>query len=97
MLDTRALLGLALAPTERAHFAERCYAGGYEALENDDSERAALLFACVALVNPKDPRGWQGLARAANDHPEAAAGLEALAEILCSSEGAVAPWRKAAP
>lgn len=97
MLDTRALLGLALAPSERAHFAERCYAGGYEALENDDTRRAALLFAIVALTSPGDPRGLRGLARAANEHPEAAAGLEALAEILCPPDGAVAPWRKAAP
>lgn len=97
MLDTRALLSLALAPSELAHFAERCYAGGYEALENDDSERAALLFAVVALMNPKDPRAWRGLARAADEHSDAAAGLESLAEALRPTEEALAVWRKVAP
>jgi hypothetical protein len=87
MLDTRALIALALSPSERSHFAERCYAGGYEALENDDTRRAALLFALVALTQPTDPRGWLGLARAAEEIPEASAGLEALADAVAPSLG----------
>ncbi|MFZ5897562.1 MAG: hypothetical protein ACOY0T_41315 [Myxococcota bacterium] len=95
MLDTRALLALALAPSERAYFAERCYAGGVDALENEDSRRAALLFAVVALSNPSDSRGWHGLAHVARrvDCVEAGSGLELLSEAFAAGP----PLRKAGP
>lgn len=97
MLDSRALIALALAPSERAHFAERCYAGGYEALNDDDTRRAALLFAAVALSQPSDARGWLGLAKAFGEFPEAKAGLAAVAEAFEPQTTALPSRRRSPP
>jgi len=95
MLSSNALLALALSPHERSHFAERCYASGCLALDNAQSQQAALLFALVALARPTDSRAWLGLSQAAREleHPEAAVGLEAIAETL-SAEAEATPLRE---
>jgi len=93
MLSSNALLALALSPHERAHFAERCYASGCQALDNAQSQQAALMFALVALSRPTDARAWLGLSHAAREleHPEAAVGLEAIAEALSTEAAAQLP------
>jgi len=93
MLSPNALLALALSPHERSHFAERCYASGCQALDNAQSQQAALLFALVALSRPTDSRAWLGLSHAAREleHPEAAAGLEVIAEALAAEAEAKLP------
>jgi predicted TPR repeat methyltransferase len=42
---------------------ELCYASAHQALALGDHQNAARLFGLLALLAPKDPRGWLGLGR----------------------------------
>jgi hypothetical protein len=95
MLSSHDLLALAASSGERSHFAERCYASACQALDEDESQRAALLFALVALSRPTDFRAWLGLSRAAREleHAEAAVGLEEIAAALSAQAETMLPER----
>ncbi|MGC4093389.1 MAG: hypothetical protein QM756_36945 [Polyangiaceae bacterium] len=88
MLDTAALLALGSCPSERAHFAERCYASGCQALDYEQNQRAALMFGAALLTRFADVRAWRGLALAVRELglPVAAEGLCALGHSLSGAQ-----------
>ena len=45
-----------------ANLVEYCYASAYRALEEDQDQAAERLFGILAVMDPRDERGWIGMA-----------------------------------